>query len=296
MTPSKELSTVVVMTKTEAEAAHRKVGQTLVRAGRDMGGLLLDMHDRQGYKALGCSSFDAYIKKIEEDFGGSRRSVYRWMGLIQVERALHAITGEQVQLPLRHALALSPLVEKPDLLLEAYQQGTGSEVKIKAVVERLMPSKSTTKAQRDEGKAGWTKEDLEGDKELRDALDKIQSIYGKEARMAIQNGVMGMPKSEVLNLAKPYAPTMAKLEHLIFANRWTVAKSLAFLNDMPTDQSTVTDLKNYCLTTKGLYWTGSFNGFDISVKATTAVKRKILMNRSAKHPGSSESLQSEDGC
>lgn len=269
-----ELSTAVKMTKTAAETLHRAIGSSLTRAGREMGGMLLDMHNQKGYELLGCGTFEAYLKKVEQDYGGSARSVYNWMGVVEVERALQAVNGSSPQLSLRIAMALWPLRDKPQLLLEAYQKGSDSEAKALAVVERLMP-KTTTKKVRDKGKSGWTKEDVEEDKDLRDALEKIQSVFGKEARLAIQNGVIGMPKSEVLALAKPYAPTMAKLEHLIFANRWTVAKSLAFLNDMPTDQSTVTDLKNYCLTTKGLYWTGSFNGFDITVKATTAVKRKL---------------------
>jgi hypothetical protein len=100
-------------------------------------------------------------------------------------------------------------------------------------------------------------------------------VYGKEERMAIQDGIIGLPRKEVLALAKLYAPTMEKIRHLILANRWGVAESVAFANDMATDKSTVAQLKNWCLTTKGLYWTGTFEGFEITVKATTAVKRKL---------------------
>jgi hypothetical protein len=263
--------------KTEAQALHQRVGSILIRAGRDLGALLLSMYEQEAWKALGCSTFEAYLKKVEDDFGGSRRSVYRWMALTRVERALQAVTGDsKVQIQIGEAEVLHPLVEQPDLLLEAYQQGSGgNELKLRNVVERLLP-KPTTKRQRDKsGKEGWTKEDVEDDQELRHSLDKIQSVYGKEERMAIQDGIIGLPRREVLALAKLYAPTMEKIRHLIMGNRWGVAESVAFADDMPTDRSTVADLKNWCLTTKGLYWTGTFEGFEISVKATTAVKKKV---------------------
>jgi hypothetical protein len=272
-----ELSTAVKMSKSAAETLHRAIGSSLTRAGREMGGMLLDMHNQKGYESLGCNTFESYLKKVEEDYGGSARSVYNWMGVVEVERALQAVNGSSPEpLSLRVAMALHPLLDQPTLLLEAYTKGAGSESRIKAVVERLMPPKAVSKKAKDKtGKGGWTKEDLESDTELKEALSKIQSVFGKEKREAIQNGILAMPKKDVLTLAKLYAPTMEKLEHLIFANRWPLAKSMAFLNDMPTDQSTVADLKNYCLTTKGLYWTGGFSGFEISVKATTAVKKKL---------------------
>jgi hypothetical protein len=263
------------MGKSDAERLHQRVGQCLERTGQELGSLLLSMFDHQGWKALGCSTFEAYLKKVENDFGGSRRSIYAYMEAARVERALYRVTGAAPKLSIKRALVLYPLLEKPDLLLEAFQEGVDApEAKLRCVVDRLLPA-PTTKKQRDKGKEGWTKEDVAEDKELRDALDKIQSVYGKEERMAIQDGIIGLPRKEIFALAKLYAPTMEKIRHLILANRWGVAESVAFANDMATDKSTVAQLKNWCLTTKGLYWTGVFDGFEITVKATTAVRRKV---------------------
>ncbi len=295
MSERKELSTTVVeMTTAEAQAAHEALGKTLARAGREMAAILLDIRDRKGYKRLGFDSFGDYIKrKVEADFGG-RSSVYRWMDLIEVERALHDVTGKELHLPLRHAVALAPLVETPELVAEAYKESGGDEVILKVIVERLRP-KPKTKAQKDKGGEPWTKEDLEDDKELRDVLDKIEHVYGKEERMAIQNGIIGLPRKEVIALAKLDAPTMEKIRHLILGNRWGVAESVAFANDMATEKSTVEELINWCLTSESLKWDAMFHGFKITVEATTAVKREILINRSAKHPGSGGSLQSGGG-
>jgi hypothetical protein len=275
MSESKELSTLVKMTKAEAEATHQKIGQVLVRAGRDIGALCLDMRDRRGYEALGCKTFEDYInKKVTADFGGAQRSIYNYMAWVEVERALHASTGKYVQVPLRYALVMYPVREKPELLLEAYEKAD-SEQLLKVVVGRLLP-KPKSKKQRDKtGEEGWTKEDLESDTELRNALDKIQDVYGKEARMAIQNGIVVMPRREVLELAKVYAPTMLKIERLILANRWSVKESVAFVNDSATETSTVEELINWCLTEKSLHWVGTFGGFEITVKATPAAKKKI---------------------
>ncbi len=280
MTQSKELSTVVVeMTTAEAQAAHEALRKTFMRAGREMDGLLLDMHDRVGYKRLGCPTFGDYIKKIEADFGAARRSVYNWMGLLRVERALQAATGKTSQVPLRHGLVLAPLAETPELVAEAYKEAGGNEVKLKRIVERFLikirPASKKTEAQHEKGESGWTKEDLDDDKDLRDALDKIGGVFGREDRKAIQDGIIGMPRKEILTLAKLDAPTMEKVHYLVISRRWGVEKSLAFVNDMPTDESTVADLKNHCLTTKGLYWTGTFGGYEISVKATAAVKKRL---------------------
>ncbi len=265
----------MMMGKADAERLHQRVGQCLERTGQELGSLLLSIFDHQGWKALGCSTFEVYLKKVEDDFGGSRRSIYAYMEAARVERALYRVTGAPPKLSIKRALVLYPLLEKPDLLLEAFQKGVDApEAKLRTVVSRLLPA-PTTKKQRDKGKEGWTKEDVAEDKELRDALDKIQSVYGKEAREAIQNGIIGLPRHEILALAKLYAPTMEKIQHLIMANRWGVDESVAFANDMATDKSTVTDLINRCLTTKDLYWTGTFGGFEVSVKATTAVRKKL---------------------
>jgi hypothetical protein len=197
------------------------------------------------------------------------------MAWVEVERALQAATGKYQQLPLRYALVMHPVREKPELLIEAYQKAD-SEQRLKVVVGRLLP-KPKSKKQRDKtGEEGWTKDDLEDDSELTHALDKVQSVYGKEARMAIQNGIVQMPRREVLELAKLYVPMMEKVQRLILANRWSVKESVAFVNDCATETSTVAELINWCLATKGLYWTGTFGGFEISVRATPATKKKIL--------------------
>ncbi len=270
-----ELSSVVVMTKAEAEQTHQKIGQVLVRAGRDIGALCLDMRDRRGYEALGSKTFEDYInKKVTADFGGAQRSIYNYMAWVEVERALHASTGKYVQLPLRYALVMYPVREKPELLLEAYEKAD-SEQRLKVVVGRLLP-KPKSKKQRDmTGEEGWTQEDLESDTELRNALDKIQSVYGKEDRNAIQNGIVQTRRREVLELAKCYAPTMEKIRLLVMAKHWSVKESVAFVNDSATETSTVEQLINWCLAEKSLHWTGMFGGFEISVRATPATKKKI---------------------
>ncbi len=68
---------------------------------------------------------------------------------------------------------------------------------------------------------------------------------------------------------------MEKIRLLVMAKHWSVKESVAFVNDSATETSTVEQLINWCLAEKSLHWTGMFGGFEISVRATPATKKKI---------------------
>lgn len=271
-----KVSTIVLMSAAEAGAAHASIGNNFGNAARQAAFTFHEIHERKGYLHLGCKTFDDYTERVENDYGISQRTVYRWMDRVKVETALKNRTGRQITLPLSHATVLAPLVETPELVEEAFTGAAGNEGKLKRIVDRLLsklrPAKKT-RQQLAKGTDGWTDDEL--DTELSDALDKIENVYGKEDRKAIQNGTIGLPRKDIVTLAKMYAPTMEKLQHLIIAKHWGVDRALKFANDCADEQSSVEELINWCLTTKGLYWTGSFGGFEISVKATTAVKKRL---------------------
>jgi hypothetical protein len=141
---------------------------------------------------------------------------------------------------------------------------------VQRAAKKLKP-KAAAKPKKTE--AGWTKEELAKDQELADCLLMIESIYGAEDTKAIRNGTIPLKRADVLFLGKMPKENMQKIQDLIFTTGWSPKKCVEFINTEPDDDSTVWDLKHLCLTTKGKYWTGDFEGYSITVKYNRAAKR-----------------------
>lgn len=122
----------------------------------------------------------------------------------------------------------------------------------------------------------WTIEQLEEpkNKELLDAFKVIRDVYGPDDTKGIRTGIIGLKKKDVLYLAKLQREKMKDVHDLIMANHWTPEKAVRFLSKEPDEQTTVADLKGYCLGTKGKYYTHDFHGFWLTIKLNTAASRK----------------------
>jgi hypothetical protein len=87
-------------------------------------------------------------------------------------------------------------------------------------------------------------------------------------------GGLGWLRKDIIGLARFDIAKMKALHYLIFETRWTLAESLRFLNRDLTAK-VWEELKHHCYATPGLYYTESKDGFDLSVRACTALAKKI---------------------
>jgi hypothetical protein len=141
------------------------------------------------------------------------------------------------------------------------------------ISRRSVQRAAAKKKPRKKAEPGWTKEELAKDQELSDNILMIESVYGAADAKAIQHGTRPMSRADVLVLGKLPKERMLAIQDLIFTTGWSPEKCVKFINSEPDDDSSVADLKRFCLTTKGKYWTNDFDGFAITVKLTKAAKR-----------------------
>jgi hypothetical protein len=161
--------------------------------------------------------------------------------------------------------------------------GASRKVGQKEAAEKMGVSVSSVKraAAKSKGPKGpkenksWTIEDLKKDEELLAAFKAIDAVYGHDDTKAIRNGTMGFRKIDVLLLAKVPEKKMREMQDLIMANHWTPKECIDFLGSMPTEESTVENLQNWCLSTKGKFYTADIGGFTITCKANRAITRGI---------------------
>jgi len=88
------------MTKREAQEKERQIIDLTRRYMSDAGPILLEMREREGWRALGHKSWTDYCKHLQ---GRSEVHVMRLAQKAEVERNVEA------RLPMRHALKLAQL-------------------------------------------------------------------------------------------------------------------------------------------------------------------------------------------
>lgn len=269
--------TAPLMGKAEAQ----QHDENIIKGFNDIGAELLLMRNGRGYEALGHKSFQDYGASIEERTG-SRAKIYRLMQTAEVEQNISGAIGQNVKISGRAAEVLSrlPIEGQAEVYAEVNENGKiGTEKKVEKAAERWMnkhgEKKPAKKKTSKDASDGWTNSDLKEDEELSVALDRIQKVYDEKSRKSIQNGTIGLSRSDILGLAALHATKMKELENLIMVNRWNVPQAVKFLNTTPDEDSTVNDLIDYTLATPKLEYTATINGYEITVKATRAIKSKL---------------------
>lgn len=120
---------------------------------------------------------------------------------------------------------------------------------------------------------GWTAEEVKKDTTLLDDFTAIAAVYGNEDTKAIRTGSVGLLRADVATLAKLPKDKMLEIRDLIFENHWKPKDCLKFLGEMLDTGSTVLDIMNFTLATKGKFYEADINGYHISCKLTRAAKR-----------------------
>lgn len=120
---------------------------------------------------------------------------------------------------------------------------------------------------------GWSHEQLKKDEELMDAFTAVSAVYGNDDTRGIRTGGVGLKRADVIQLAKLPKERMMEIRDLIFENHWTPKDCLKFLGQMADKDSTVEDLMNYALATKGHFFEAAINGYTLTCKLNRAAKR-----------------------
>jgi hypothetical protein len=283
--PAVEIDTTHEMSKAEATKYHNQlfVGESIRMYA------LLKIREEQGWKALGFESFREYAESepIVELFG-STSNVYRTADQAEICLQLSLGMKKQVLLPMTTALELKPL--EPDQRIIAFTKVTSGKPdarptakQFERVVAQLMPKTpsgggggggSKKRAGRKEDQTSWDLEDIKkNDPTLAMAFVSVAGVWGSKDVDAIRNGTIGLNRADVLFLSKLPKPKLVEIQDLVMGNRWSPADAVKFVNTMPDENTTVEELQNYCLATKGKFFTMDLGGFTITCKNNRAAKR-----------------------
>lgn len=105
------MNQLVLMTSEEARAAVDAIKSHVQQARA----LLLDLHEREGWRALGYSSWE---ECVSDEFGRSRSYMYRQLAAAKLEIGVGSEVGVH---PESHMRAISETLDDEDQMQEAYQ-------------------------------------------------------------------------------------------------------------------------------------------------------------------------------
>jgi hypothetical protein len=268
-----EITTPVMMTKQEAQEKDAQIIQLSGQYIDIVGPIALEMREREGWRALGFKNWTDYCQHVDGQI--SAVNVMRLAQKAEVEKNVH------VRLPMRHALALARL-KSPEAQREVFKEvmdnyETPVERNYLAYVDKWLKKHDPhgKRADRREDKTSWTKGDLEDDGELAEALGRIEKVYGHGDRKSIQEGTIGLSRKDIIALSAFHPNKIKEVHYLIMANHWDVPTAMRFINTTPDGKTTIHELQNHCLGTTGFYYACSVEGFDIAIKACSAIASKI---------------------
>jgi hypothetical protein len=258
------------MTKTEAEAITQKIVDRTGEWFYTIAPLMIRMEREEGYLAMGFKNFRDFCKSLDGRTG--KMSTPRLMDRARVEASLG-----MPKIPAEHAYILAELPtdearkEVYEAVLDEYEKPIARNFRTR--VDRWF--REHTKSSGRSSDDGWSESDLEADPEIAKAFARIEQVYSRADRQAIQDGGVKLTRKEIIALAAFHASKMNEVRHLIMVNHWGVEESFKFINKTPDSRTMIEELMNHCLTTPGFYYTCSVNGFDISVKACKSLTGKL---------------------
>lgn len=111
------MNQLVLMTSEEARAAVDAIKSHVQKARA----LLLDLHEREGWKALGYESWE---KCVSSEFGRSRSYMYRQLAAAKLELEVGSEVGDH---PESHMRAISETLDDEDQMREAYHLAVAND-------------------------------------------------------------------------------------------------------------------------------------------------------------------------
>jgi hypothetical protein len=231
-----------------------------------VGSALLIIRDEKLYRGE-YKTFEEYCdKKWDMDHSHA----YRLMKSAQVVENLKSSPIGEL-LPANEAQTRPLALLTPEQQVQAWQEATekASDGKqptgqlLKRIAVRIR-AKTGEEERMIKASKGWAHEELKTDEELMESFKAIAAVYGNEDAKAIRTGIIQLKRADVIFLAKLPKEKMLEMQDLIMANRWTPARALKFLSKMPDDDTTISELKNYCIAAKGDY-KADFGGFKLTM-------------------------------
>lgn len=121
--------------------------------------------------------------------------------------------------------------------------------------------------------ASWTVEDLKKNDELMDLFTAISAVYGNDHTRAIRTGTIGLKLADIRMLAKLPKEKMLEIKDLIMEEHWTPKRCLDFLNKMPVDDTTLEEMRLFCLGLPEKELVVDLNGFRHTCVPLSRVKK-----------------------
>lgn len=265
---SKAVSTLVMMTKPEAEKARDEINSSSGQYYATQRARVLDFYNREGWKALGYTS---WIDCRDKEFAQGRSRIYQLLEEATIESELQgALGGKAPVLSGRALRALKDIrsEDRPEVASEAAsEEDTGKPTGAGAVkrASSWKPSGAKKKAKKKE-KALTIGEQAEDNEKLHQALMVIGDTCSRNFRKALEDGTVELTKAEVMAMSELEDERMQEAEKLISVNRWKLSRALKFLDQMPDESDTIETLCNLALASLDDEWTGDFGAFTITVK------------------------------
>lgn len=244
------------MNKTEARDCIGQININVTKSGV----LLQQLHDREGWKALGYATFHDCVKKEFPDLAGGRSQIYRLMH----QAAVEANVGEPVPISVAEQVSKLPASEQKAAVAEIKQVAGNDRPVVqtaKTVVENRVKSAPAAAPK----KAAKKKKATTGGDYLK-ALDRIGAIIGSKERKAIESGALSnVTEKEAILWAKQKDAVMDNMRELVVTKRWKPSAALKALTKMVDENTRIKELINLAIAGSG-EWSGDFSGFTVTVK------------------------------
>ena len=264
-------------TKIEKLLVLEKTIEEGLRTFTAVGDALLQIRDGKLYHQQYSSFEDYCLEKWDMDHSHA----YRLMKSAEVVQNLKSSPIGEL-LPTNEAQARPLTLLPPEQQAEAWNKAVDSAPKgktpsaglVKKIVDHFR-AKASEEERLTKASKGWAHEELKTDEELMESFKAIAAVYGNEDAKAIRTGLVQLKRADVIFLAKLPKEKMLEMHDLIIANHWTPKEAFRFLSKMPDDDTTIGEMKNYCIATKDKVYTGDFCGFTVICKANARFRGNI---------------------
>lgn len=256
--PSPNSGIIVMMTRDEATTVVERVKENVSAIGF----LLKDFRDREGWRALGYSTFRESCEKQFADIYGSQSRIYR---LIQQAEVIDNIApgAKEGERPAINLFSSATLAEvEPSRQKQVFEEaksmageGRITNTLIKKAAAKVAPQrKHANRKPQPEPKVSAPKFDA--------ALNRIGHVCGKKVRAALI--AMTIKPKEIVFWASLKDDEIARIEPLVMQEKWDPSKAWKAVNTMITEASTLQDLITIAKADGA--WTGDICGFHITAE------------------------------
>lgn len=262
------------MTKDQARKVTDEINSNVASASV----LLLDLYERDGWKALGYKTWTDYcVKELEV----SRQRGYQLVNAARLAEQTSTVVDAPLSEAALRELGGIPAAQVPEVVIEAVQiaaergaaKPTAADIKeaaapIKEAAQEPPPKPKPAVKRNKPDDA----EKQERDTELREKyLERVKDICGKHAYQAIRDGSVEMSTKELKQFTDLADDQMEAIQDLVLAHRHSVTEAMKIVNRMIDGNSKFREVWLQAIANKGV-WQGTIEGLDITVEVKAKKK------------------------